>query len=74
MNTAMARRLALGDRVIWMGNDRQPSGTGTITRITAHQGGAMGGRKREALSPRATAEPSTCETHLCGGGASRQAG
>jgi hypothetical protein len=27
----------------------------------------MGGRKREALSPRATAEPSTCETHLCGG-------
>ena len=38
MNTAMARRLALGDRVIWMGKDDcQPSGTGTITRITAHQ-------------------------------------
>ena len=35
MNTAMARRLVLGDRVIWMGS--QPSGPGTITRITAHQ-------------------------------------
>ena len=38
MNTAIARRLALGDRVIWMGkNDYQPSGSGTIIRITAHQ-------------------------------------
>jgi hypothetical protein len=38
MNTALARRLALGDRVIWMGkDDYQPSGPGTITRITAHQ-------------------------------------
>jgi hypothetical protein len=38
MNTAMARRLALGDRVIWMGRDAcQPSGPGTIMRITAHQ-------------------------------------
>jgi hypothetical protein len=38
MNTAMARRLALGDRVIWMGKDDcQPSGPGTIIRITAHQ-------------------------------------
>ena len=38
MNTAMARRLALGGRVIWMGKeDCQPSGPGTITRITAHQ-------------------------------------
>jgi hypothetical protein len=38
MNTAMARRLTLGDRVIWMGKDDcQPSGAGTITRITAHQ-------------------------------------
>jgi hypothetical protein len=38
MNTAMARRLALGDRVIWMGKDDcQPSGPGTITCITAHQ-------------------------------------
>ena len=38
MNTAMVRRLALGDRVIWMGkDDYQPSGPGTITRITAHQ-------------------------------------
>jgi hypothetical protein len=38
MNTAMARRLALGDRVIWMGKeDCQPSGPGTITRISAHQ-------------------------------------
>ena len=38
MNTALARRLALGDRVIWMGtDDYQPSGPGTIIRITAHQ-------------------------------------
>jgi hypothetical protein len=38
MNTAMARRLALGDRVIWMGNNAcQPNGYGTIIRITAHQ-------------------------------------
>lgn len=38
MNTAVARRLALGDRVIWMcKDDCQPSGPGTITRITAHQ-------------------------------------
>jgi hypothetical protein len=38
MNTAMARRLALGDRVICVGKDNcQPSGPGTIIRITAHQ-------------------------------------
>jgi hypothetical protein len=38
MNTAIARRLLLGDRVIWMGKDDcRPSGPGTITRITAHQ-------------------------------------
>jgi hypothetical protein len=38
MNTAMARRLALGDRVTWAGkNDYSPGGPGTITRITAHQ-------------------------------------
>ena len=38
MNTAMARRLVLGDRVIWTGKDDcQPCGPGTITRITAHQ-------------------------------------
>jgi hypothetical protein len=38
MNTAVARRLALGDRVVWIGKeDYQPSGPGTITRITAHQ-------------------------------------
>jgi hypothetical protein len=38
MNTAIARRLALGDRVIWMSKDDcQPSGPGTITRVTAHQ-------------------------------------
>jgi hypothetical protein len=36
MNTAMARRLALGDRVVWVGK-KQPSAPGTITRITAHQ-------------------------------------
>jgi hypothetical protein len=38
MNTAIARRLALGDRVISVGKDNcQPSGPGTIIRITAHQ-------------------------------------
>jgi hypothetical protein len=38
MNTALARRLALGDRVIWVGKDDcQPRGPGMITRITAHQ-------------------------------------
>ena len=38
MNTAVARRLALADRVIWMGTDDcQPRRPGTITRITAHQ-------------------------------------
>ena len=38
MNTALARRLALGDRVTWASkNDYQPSGPGTTIRITAHQ-------------------------------------
>jgi len=38
MNTAVARRLALGDRVVWVGeDDYQPSGLGTIIRITAHE-------------------------------------
>ena len=38
MNIAIARRLSLGDNVIWVGNDDcQPTGPGTITRITAHQ-------------------------------------
>jgi hypothetical protein len=38
MNTAVARRLALGDRVVWIAkDDYQPGGPGTITRITAHQ-------------------------------------
>jgi hypothetical protein len=38
MNTAMARRLALGDRVVWIGKDGyQFTGPGTITRITAHE-------------------------------------
>jgi hypothetical protein len=37
MNTAVARRLASGDRVVWIGKDGyQPAGPGTITRITAH--------------------------------------
>ena len=37
MNTAVARRLALDDRVAWIGNDGyQPAGLGTITRVTAH--------------------------------------
>ena len=38
MNTAMARRLALGDRVVWTGKDDcEPRGAGMIIRITAHQ-------------------------------------
>jgi hypothetical protein len=38
MNTAAARRLALGDRVIWIcKDDYQSTGLGTITRITAHE-------------------------------------
>src|SRR5438034_11285278 len=38
MNTAVARRLALGDHVAWIGKDGyQPAGPGTITRITAHE-------------------------------------
>jgi hypothetical protein len=38
MNTATARRLALGDCVIWIGKDSyQPSGSGIISRITAHE-------------------------------------
>jgi hypothetical protein len=57
MNTALARRLALGDRVIWVGKDDcQRSVPGTITRITAHQVEVLWeGETREALSPRATA-------------------
>jgi len=38
MNTAVVRRLALGDCVVWVGeNDYQPGGPGTIISITAHQ-------------------------------------
>ena len=38
MNTAAARRLALGDRVMWITkDDNQSTGLGTITRITAHE-------------------------------------
>jgi hypothetical protein len=38
MNTAVARRLALGDRVVWIGSDGyQPAGPGTITRISVHE-------------------------------------
>jgi hypothetical protein len=37
MNTAMARRLVLGDRIVWIGKEPfQPAGLGTIIRITAH--------------------------------------
>jgi hypothetical protein len=37
MNTAVARRLALGDCVVWIGDDADCcTGLGTITRITAH--------------------------------------
>jgi hypothetical protein len=38
MNTAVARRLVLGDRVVWIGKDSyQPAGLGTIIRITVHE-------------------------------------
>jgi hypothetical protein len=38
MNTAVARRLTFGDRVVWIGKDGyQSTGLGTITRITAHE-------------------------------------
>ena len=38
MNTAAARRLALGDRVVWIGNGGyRPAGPGTIARITVHE-------------------------------------
>jgi hypothetical protein len=52
MNTAVARRLALGDRVIWIGNE---SPSGTINRITAHEvevrwdGGTMARYRRMHL-------------------------
>jgi hypothetical protein len=37
MNTAMARRLTVGDRVVWIGKEAsEPGGLGTVTRITAH--------------------------------------
>src|SRR5262245_27469219 len=78
MNTAMARRLVLGDRVIWMGkDDLQPSGPGTITRITAHQIEVLweGEAARRYRRPQlhnlrhvklisAAAEP-RCEPHNC---------
>ena len=69
MNTAVARRLALGDRVVWVGkNDHQPSGPGTITRITAHQVEVLWEDETARRYRRAaTAQPSTCETHLRGG-------
>src|SRR6476620_7890399 len=69
MNTAVARRLALGDRVVWIGRDDcQPSGPGTITRITAHQvemlwKGATARRYR-----RAQLHNLLHVNHLCGGG------
>jgi hypothetical protein len=38
VNTAAARRLAFGDRVLWVGKDGyQPAGLGTITLVTAHE-------------------------------------
>jgi len=38
MNTAVARRLSLCDRVVWIGKDGyQPIGPGSIVRITAHE-------------------------------------
>jgi hypothetical protein len=38
MNTAAARRLALGDSVVWISNcGYQPNGPGTIARITVHE-------------------------------------
>jgi hypothetical protein len=66
MNTALARRLALGDRVTWAGkNDYQPSGT--ITRITAHQVEVLWEGETARRYRRAQLRSlSTGETHLRG--------
>jgi hypothetical protein len=70
MNTAMARRLALGDRVIWMGKDDcQPSGPGTITRITAHQVEVLWEGATARRYRRAQLHNLLHVNHLCGGGA-----
>jgi hypothetical protein len=38
MNTAVARRLALDDCVVWIGKGGyQPTGLGRITRVTVHE-------------------------------------
>ena len=69
MNTAVARRLALGDRVIWMGKDDcQPSGPGTITRITAHQVEVLWEGATARRYRRAQLHNLLHVNHLCGGG------
>jgi len=69
MNTAVARRLALGDRVIWMGKDDcQPSGPGTITRITAHQVEVLWKGATARRYRRAQLHNLLHVNHLCGGG------
>ena len=74
MNTAVARRLALGDRVIWMGKDDcQPSGPGTITRITAHQVEVLWKGATARRYRRAQLHNLLHVNYLCGGGASLQA-
>jgi hypothetical protein len=38
MNTAAARRLALGDRVVWISTcGYRPDGPGTVARVTVHE-------------------------------------
>ena len=68
MNTAAARRLAVGDRITWTGGDGyQPAGPGTITRITVHEvdvrwdSGALK-RYRRADLPNFRHEKLVCET------------
>ena len=75
MNTALARRLALGDRVIWMGKDDcQPSGPGTIIRITAHQVEVLWESEMARRYRRGQLyNLRHVETHVRGGGASLQA-
>jgi hypothetical protein len=75
MNTAVARRLAIGDRVIWIGEDGyQPTVLGTVTRVTAHEVEVRWDSGPVTLiAARATSQPWTCETHLRGGGSGGRA-
>jgi len=63
MNTAATRKLALGDRVVWIDRDGyRPNGLGTITRITAYEV-----EVRWDAEPRVAVVARTCMTFdMCG--------